>query len=70
MEIEVRNGNIEAAIRKLRKDSTAIMKELRIRRGFESKPQKRKRKSIASARRKRRMEKRILEFKSRGNRIH
>ena len=62
-EILVRNGNIEAAINKLKKESVPILKELRLRRAFESKPQKRKRKLIASIRRKRKMERREMELK-------
>ena len=58
MTVEVRDGNIEAAIRKFRRDSIPIIKELRLKQSFESRPEERKRKSIAARRRKRKSERR------------
>jgi ribosomal protein S21 len=66
MEIQV-EGNIEAAIRKLRKwFDQNLKKELRTRTGFETRTQKRKRKSIAARRRKKKVERRLMEFKRMG----
>ena len=68
-EIKVINGNFERALRQFKKLSLPILKELKDRRSFQSKVQKRKRKDAASRRRKKRLEKRMNQLRLDAKRI-
>jgi ribosomal protein S21 len=62
-EVIVKGGDFEKALRQFKKLCLPILKELKNRRSFESKAQKRRRKSIAATRRRRKMERREMELK-------
>ena len=51
-EVIVKGGDFEKALNQFKKLCFPIFKELRLRKAFESKPEKRRRKMIASRRRK------------------
>lgn len=59
MTVKVKDGDIEEAIRKFRKESIPIIKQWKIDSAFESKPEERKRKSRINKRRMRKAQKRI-----------
>jgi ribosomal protein S21 len=56
MMIEVRNGDIEAALRKLKKECSGLLGEVRRREYHLSRTQRRRVKDIAAARRRRKYE--------------
>jgi ribosomal protein S21 len=62
-EVIVNGGDIEKALRQFKKLCLPILKELRIRRAFESKPKKRRRKRIEAKRKTARLLKRRLQSK-------
>jgi small subunit ribosomal protein S21 len=62
-EVKVFNSNIEAAIAKFKKSTTGLMKELRLRGAFESKPERRRRKAKEGKRRRAKMLRRMEQAK-------
>lgn len=67
-EVKVVGEDIERAIKRFKRDTQPILRELRLRRGFESKPEKKKRKSLEARRRAAKMMRRRQEIKRAANR--
>ena len=67
MEVEIRDDNLEEGLRifKRKVSNDGVLKELKLRESFESKPQRIKRKAMAAARR---MKKAEMKMQRRGNR--
>jgi small subunit ribosomal protein S21 len=64
MEVLIRNDNLDEGLRILKRmvANDGILKELRLKQCFESKPERRKRKALAASRKRKQREKRLERF--------